>query len=73
MREAERDLAFLAFFSSSELLDADPVRAGATMGSSAVVVAPAPSVSASLGVASMLFFGVEVEADAAASGVGLPA
>lgn len=73
LRLADRDLlfAFLAFFSSSdELLEDDPARAGAaTTGASVAGV----SLSANLGVASMLFFGVELEAVAAASGVGLPA
>jgi hypothetical protein len=68
LREAERDLLFLAFFSSSEELEEDePVRAGAT----AAVSSPATaSVSAALGVASVLFFGAE--AVGAASAEGLP-
>lgn len=70
MRDAERDLDFFFFASSSELLDEDPVRAGAATTGSSVVVA-GTSVSAALGVASVLFLGVE--AVAAASVVGLPA
>jgi hypothetical protein len=66
LREAERDFAFLAFFSSSELL-IEPVRAGAaTTGSSPTTA----SVSSALGVASVLFFGAA--AVGAASAVGLP-
>jgi hypothetical protein len=70
LRDTERDLDldFLAFFSSSdELLEDEPARAGA------VTVASSPagtSVSAGLGVASVLFLGAE--AVAAASVVGLP-
>jgi hypothetical protein len=75
LRDTERDLDFdfLAFFSSSEeLLDDEPARAGAaTMASSPTGAATGASVSASLGVASVLFLGV-VEAVAAASGAGLP-
>ncbi len=72
-RETERLLLLAAFFfffsSSEELLDEDPVRAGA--GAAASVTGA--SVSASLGVASMLFFGVELSlAAVAASAVGLP-
>lgn len=70
LRLAERDLLFdfLAFFSSSdELLEDDPARAGAATTDPSAAGA---SLSASLGVASTLFFGVEAEA--AASGVGLP-
>jgi hypothetical protein len=72
LRDAERDLVFFAAFlaSSSELLEADPVRTGAATTGSSVVVA-GTSVSADLGVASVLFLGVE--AVAAASVVGLPA
>lgn len=70
-RETERDLdlAFFAFFSSSdEELEDEPARAGAaTMASSA---AGASVVSAGFVVASVLFLGVE--AVAAASVVGLP-
>ena len=65
------DLAFFAFFSASDDEDEldEPARAGAaTTGSS---IAGAAVVSAGLGVASVLFLGVEAEA--AASAVGLPA
>lgn len=71
-RETERLLLLAAFFffffsSSEELLDEDPVRAGAAAS------ATGASVSANLGVASMLFFGVELSlAAVAASAVGLP-
>jgi hypothetical protein len=65
----------LAFFSSSEeLLEAEPARAGAATTASSptgTTAGVAASVSASLGVASVLFLGV-VEAVAAASAVGLP-
>jgi hypothetical protein len=71
-RETERLLLLAAFFllsSSAESLDADPVRAGTEAAAS---VAGA-SVSASLGVASMLFFGAELSLAAmAASAAGLP-
>jgi hypothetical protein len=67
LREAERDLDFFAFFSSAELLDADPVRSGAGTTASSVA---GTSVSAGLGVASVLFLGAE--AVAAASVAGLP-
>ena len=71
-RDTERDLDldFFAFFSSSEeLLDDEPARVGAATMASSPAGAGA-SVSASLGVASVLFLGVE--AVAAASVVGLP-
>jgi hypothetical protein len=68
LRETERDLLFLAFFSSSEeLLEDEPVRAGAaTTGSSPATA----SVSAAFGVASVLVF--DAAAAGAASAVGLP-
>jgi hypothetical protein len=72
LRDAERDFdfAFLAFFSSSdELLEDEPVRTGATAVDPSAAGA---SVSTGLGVASVLFLGVELEAVAAASVVGLP-
>jgi hypothetical protein len=61
-------LLFLAFFSSSEeLLEDEPVRAGAaTTGSSPATA----SVSAAFGVASVLVF--DAAAAGAASAVGLP-
>lgn len=74
-RDTDRDLAFLAFFASSEeLLEDDPPRAGAATMASSVAVAGV-SVLANAGVASVLFLGAacEVEAVAAANAVGLPA
>jgi hypothetical protein len=69
LRETERDLfffAFLAALSSPDELEDEPARAGAATGSPAV----GASVSASLGVASMLFLGADEVAPASA--VGLP-
>jgi hypothetical protein len=66
------DLDFFAFFSSSEeLLEDEPARAGAATTGSSPLATTGVSVSAALGVASVLFFGAE--AVAAASVVGLPA
>ena len=72
-RETERLLLLAAFFlfsSSAELLEEDPVRAGA---GAAASVATGASVSASLGVASVLFLGAELSLAAVdASAAGLP-
>lgn len=79
-REAERLLLLDAFFfflsSPSELLEADPVRAGTGATSSVGAAAPstagtAASSSAGLGVTSVLFLGADGAAEGA-SVVGFP-